>query len=289
MAIDVDRLLNWPFEDIVQRYDARDAMFYALSVGLCADPMDERELRYVYEKDLAVFPTLPAVLCHPGPWMADPRSGIDRSKVVHGEQRIALHRRPLPTAATVRGRTRVVGVVDKGEGRGALIYQERRLVDDATGEPLATLLQTSFARADGGFGGPREALVPALQPVPDATPPDLVAEMPTFPNQALFYRLNADRNPLHAEPAVARRAGFERPILHGMCTFAIAAHAVLKTAGGYDPASILDIEARFSAPVFPGETISVEMWRQGRIVRFRASVRARGAKVLDQGRATLAG
>ncbi|MBX6373523.1 MAG: MaoC family dehydratase N-terminal domain-containing protein [Acetobacteraceae bacterium] len=289
MAIDVDRLLNWPFEDVVQRYDARDAMFYALSVGLCADPMDERELRYVYEKDLAVFPTLPAVLCHPGPWMADPRSGIDRSKVVHGEQRVVLHRRPLPTAATVRGRTRVVGVVDKGEGRGALIYQERRLVDDATGEPLATLLQTSFARADGGFGGPREAPVPALEPVPDATPPDVVAEMPTFANQALFYRLNADRNPLHAEPAVARRAGFERPILHGMCTFAVAAHAVLKTVGGYDPASILDIEARFSAPVFPGETISVEMWRQGRTVRFRASVPTRGTKVLDHGRVTLAG
>jgi acyl dehydratase len=289
VPIDVDRLLNWPFEDVVQRYDARDAMFYALSVGLCSDPMDERELRYVYEKDLAVLPTLPAVLCHPGPWMADPRSGIDRSRVVHGEQRIALHHHPLPTAATVRGRTRVVGVVDKGDGRGALIYQERRLVDDATGAPLATLLQTSFARADGGFGGPREAPVPALEPVPDGTPPDLVAEMPTFPNQALFYRLNTDRNPLHAEPAVARRAGFERPILHGMCTFAVAAHAVLKAAGGYDPASIKDIEARFSAPVFPGETVSVEMWRRGRTVHFRAVVRASGVKVLDQGRATLEG
>lgn len=281
--IDVARLLDWPFEDIRQRYTERDAIFYALSIGVGADPMDERELRHVHEDGLRVFPTLPAVLCHPGPWMADPRAGIDRSMVVHGEQVIELHR-PLPPAATVRGRTRVTGVVDKGKGRGALVYQERQLVDDATGEKLATLLQTSFCRADGGFGGPDGPVRP-LTPVPEQAP-DVVLEMPTQPNQALYYRLNADLNALHALPEAARRAGYPRPILHGMCTFGIAAHALLRDV---PDATLRQIEARFSAPVFPGETISVEIWRRGDARHFRATVAARNAVVLDRGRATLDG
>jgi acyl dehydratase len=283
MVIDVARLLEWPFEDVRQRYSERDAIFYALSIGVGADPMNEGELRHVHEDALDVFPTLAAVLCHPGPWMADPRSGIDRSMVVHGEQVIELHR-PLPPAATVRGRTRVTGVVDKGEGRGALVYQERRLVNDATGEPLATLLQTSFCRADGGFGGPQVAMHP-LQPLPDGVP-DTGLEMPTQPNQALLYRLNADLNPLHALPEAARKAGYPRPILHGMCSFGIAAHALLRDRPG---ATLRLIEARFSAPVFPGETITVEIWRRGAARHFRARVAARNAVVLNRGRAILDG
>jgi acyl dehydratase len=285
MTIDVATLLDWPFEEIRQAYTDRDAILYALSIGVGADPMDERELRYVHEDGLRVFPTLPAVLCHPGPWMADPRSGIDRGMVVHGEQVIEVHA-PLLAAATLRGRTRVLGVVDKGPGRGALVYQERRLLDDATGKPVATLLQTSFARANGGFGGPTTPLR-NLAPLPE-TPPDTVLQMPTLPNQALLYRLNADRNALHALPEAARRAGYPRPILHGMCTFAIAAHAVLRDAwrAGGDPALRL-IEGRFSAPVYPGEVIAVQMWRGPDGVRFRARVEARDATVLDRGRALL--
>jgi acyl dehydratase len=202
--------------------------------------------------------------------------------VVHGEQALMLHK-PLPATGTVRARERVLGVVDKGEGRGALIYTERRILDHETGEPVATLNSTSFARADGGFGGPTG---PVREPhVLPRTTPDTVVEMPTFPQQALLYRLNADYNPLHSDPEVARKAGYPRPILHGLCTYGVAAHAVLKTYCGYDPARLKAFQVRFSAPVFPGETIAVEMWKVGETVSFRAFVRARDAKVVDNGRA----
>ena len=155
--IQPQRLLDWPFEDVVQTYTARDTMLYALGIGLGSDPLDAGQLRYVYEHDLAAFPTLPVVLCHPGAWIGHPDTGIDRKKVVHGEQGLVLHR-PLPAEATVRARTRVTRIVDKGVGKGALVYSERQIVDDASGEPLATLTSTSFCRADGGFGGPLEKL-----------------------------------------------------------------------------------------------------------------------------------
>jgi acyl dehydratase len=201
---------------------------------------------------------------------------------VHGEQALTQHK-PQPATGTVRARERVLGLVDKGEGRGALIYTERRILDHETGEPVATLNSTSFARADGGFGGPTG---PVREPhVLPRTTPDTVVEMPTFPQQALLYRLNADYNPLHSDPEVARKAGYPRPILHGLCTYGVAAHAVLKTYCGYDPARLKAFQVRFSAPVFPGETIAVEMWKVGETVSFRAFVRARDAKVVDNGRA----
>jgi acyl dehydratase len=282
MAIDVDRLMNWPFQDVVQSYTAKEAMLYALGIGLGGDPMDEHELRFVYERDLLAFPTMAVVLGHPGAWNANPATGIDRTMVVHGEQALTLHK-PLPATGTVRARERVLGLVDKGEGRGALIYTERRILDHETGEPVATLNSTSFARADGGFGGPTG---PVREPhVLPRTTPDTVVEMPTFPQQALLYRLNADYNPLHSDPEVARKAGYPRPILHGLCTYGVAAHAVLKTYCGYDPARLKAFQVRFSAPVFPGETIAVEMWKVGETVSFRAFVRARDAKVVDNGRA----
>jgi len=249
MPIDAERLVNWPFEDIVQAYTERDTMLYALGIGLGADPMDPRQLRFVYERNLTAFPTMPVVLCHPGAWTSDPRTGIVRGKQVHGEQGIILHR-PLPKAGTVRGRTRITGVVDKGVGRGALLYTERRIVDHESDEPLATLTSTSFARDNGGFGGPTGP-VNQPHPIPTAAP-EFIAEFPTFPHSALLYRLNADYNPLHSDPEVAKAAGFPRPILHGLCTFGIAAHAIIRTCCGYETSLLRSIQARFSAPVFSG-------------------------------------
>ena len=284
LRIDRDRLLSWPFEDVVQRYTSKDAMLYALGVGLGMDPVDREQLPFVYEKDLRVLPTFPVVLCHPGAWNADPASGIVRNQVLHGEQGVTLHR-PLPPQATLRGRTRIVDVIDKGEGRGALVYTERRIVDDSTGDPGATLTATSFCRANGGFGGPSG---PVRQPPPiPERPADAVVHLPTLPQAALLYRLNADYNPLHADPDVAAKAGFPRPILHGLCTFGVAGHAILQAACGYDPARIASIETRFSAPLFPGETISVEVWRDGGVISFRAWVQARQVKVLDNGKVCL--
>jgi acyl dehydratase len=284
VAIDIDRLLNWPFEDVVQTYTERDTMLYALGIGLGADPVDEAQLRFVFEKGLVAFPTLPVVLGRSARGLADPSSGITYKKVVHGEQSVILHR-PAPIAGVIRARDRVTGVIDKGEGRGALVYTERRIIDHKTEEPIATLASTTFARADGGFGGPTGPVLPP-HPMPSGAP-HKVEELVTRPEAALVYRLSGDYNPLHADPKLAKEAGFPRPILHGLCTFGVAAHAVLKTYGGYRPETLREFAARFSSPVFPGETIAVEMWREGNIVSFRAFVRARDVKVLDNGRAVL--
>ena len=284
--IDPKSLLDWTFEDVIHDYTRRDAAIYALGIGLGTDPMDEGQLRFVREEDNLAFPTLPVVLCRGVNWASDPRSGIDYALVVHGEQGVTLHA-PLPAEGSLRGRHRITAVVDKGAGKGAVIYAEATLSSKATGEVVATLWRSVFARGNGGFGG---AAVAPRSPhrVPDRAP-DAVCELPTFLNQALFYRLSGDRNPLHSHPEAGRRAGFDRPILHGLCSYGVAAHAVLRSFCGYDPARLRAFDVRFSAPVFPGESLSVEMWRDGEVVSFRAFVAARGAKVLDNGKAVIAG
>jgi acyl dehydratase len=189
---------------------------------------------------------------------------------------------PLPARGTVTSRTRVIEVIDKGPGKGALVISQRKLNDKATGQLHATITQTTFCRGDGGFGGPARTA-----PEPHALPtraPDAVCDLVTRPEMALLYRWNADMNPLHADPAIATAAGFPRPILHGLATFGVSGHAILKTMCGYDPARFRSMAVRFSAPVYPGETIRTEMWRDGTIVSFRARVIERDIVVLNNGR-----
>jgi len=150
-------------------------------------------------------------------------------------------------------------VFDKGVGRGAIVLFETTLADRTTGERISTSVATSFARGDGGFGGPQGS-GPAPHPIPDRAP-DKVLDAATLPNQALFYRLCGDRNPLHADPEYAVAGGFPRPILHGLCALGFAGAAVLRAFADYDPARVHEIAVRFTAPVFPGETIRTEMWR----------------------------
>jgi acyl dehydratase len=284
MAIDYDRLLALDIPAVEQRYSERDTILYALGVGVAHDPVDPDILPFVYEKHLRALPTMALVLAHPGFWSRDLDTGIDWVKMVHGEQSMVLHR-DLAPAGTVTGKTRVVEIIDKGAGKGAIVISERRIVDTATGEPIATLTQVNVCRGDGGFGGPPRA-APVPPTLPDRTP-DLVVDLPTRPEAALVYRLSADPNPLHADPAVARAAGFPRPILHGLATFGVVGHAILKGQCGYDPARIGSMSGRFSAPVFPGETIRTEMWRDGDIVAYRARVVERDAIVLNNGRVVL--
>lgn len=283
--IDPQALLDWPFEEIVQTITRRDTALYALGVGYGADPMDEGQLRFVREEDNLGVPTMPACLCLSPPWSADPRSGVDRAMIVHGEQGLELLR-PMPASGRFRSLTRITDVVDKGPGRGAIVYAVNTLIDDATDEPIAHLWRSTFARADGGFGG---ASVPPRTPhrLPNRAP-DQRCDLPTFPNQALLYRFNGDLNPLHSHPDAGRAAAFDRPILHGLCTYGLVGHAVLRTYCDYDPTGLHSLDVRFSAPVFPGETVTVEFWREGDEVSFRATVASRGAKVIDNGRARLA-
>ena len=284
MPIDYDKLLALEIPEAAQAYSEKDAILYALGIGLGRDPLDADELPFVYEKSLKVLPTFAAVLGWPGFWVRDLDTGIDWVKVVAGEQALVLHR-PLASRGTVVGRTRVTEIIDKGAGKGALVYSQRALLDRDSGERIATVTQTTFCRGDGGFGGPaREALAP--HPVP-ARAPDLVCDRSTRPEAALIYRLSGDPNPLHADPAVAQAAGFPRPILHGLASFGIACHGILKCLCDHDPGRLKAISARYSAPVFPGETIRTEMWRDGAIVSFRARVVERDAVALNNGRCEL--
>ncbi len=282
MAIDYDKLLALRFPDVEHAYTDKDTMLYALGVGLGHDPLDLGQLDFVYEKNLKPLPTFVAVLGYPGFWIRDMDSGIDWVRIVNGEQGIVLHA-PLKPVGVVIGRTRIVEAIDKGAGKGALVYTERKVTDKMTGELVATVTQTTFCRADGGFGGPPRTQPPA-HPLPERSP-DVTCDLTTRPEQAMLYRLSADRNPLHIDPEVAKAAGFPRPIMHGLGTFGVVGHAILRSMCGYDPARLRLFSGRFSAPVFPGETIRTEMWRDGDIVSFRALVPERNVVAMNNGRA----
>lgn len=289
MALNYQKVMNWPFETIEQKVDKKAAILYALGVGFGADPLDEDQLRFVYEGTdgdrLLAAPTMPAVIAYPGFWLKDPETGSDWRKILHGEQGLEVYK-PIPVGARVKARPQVDEIIDKGE-KGALIYLSRVIKDAETEEPYCRVTSVTFGRGDGGFGGPQKP-TPKPQPIPDRTP-EHVLDLPTRPDQALIYRLSGDFNPLHADPAVAKSAGFDQPILHGLCTYGVAGHAILKTLCGYDPARLRRLDLRFSAPVFPGETIRTEMWDEGSgAVAFRSRVVERDVVVLNNGRAEIA-
>lgn len=268
---------------VAHAWDERDTMLYALGVGFGRDPLDEAELAFVLETGrLRTVPTMAAVLT-PGAFLAD--CGWDYTRVLHGEQRLVLHR-PLPSAGEVAVGFRVREAWDKGKDKGAVIVTETEGRLAPGGGALFTLGSTLLARGDGGFGGPRGS-----GPKPHAVPqrePDMRSEQRTRADQALLYRLSGDRNPLHADPALARRVGFERPILHGLCTYGIACRAILATVCGYDYTLVTGFDARFSAPVYPGETVVTDLWQDGNVVSFRCRAAERDALVIDNGRCVLA-
>jgi len=281
--IDYENLMSLKREGERFSYSDRETLLYAVSVGMGRDPLDAAELPYVFESPaLKTVPSQATVLTRSA-LLKD--CGYDYTKVVHGEQRLTLHR-PLPPHADLVADARVVAAYDKGAGKGALIYTETEVRAAGGGEKLYTLLSCTFARGDGGFGGPAGA-GPAPHPIP-ARAPDLIEICQTRAEQALLYRLNGDRNPLHADPELARRVGFRAPILHGLCTYGIACRAILKMAAGYDHRRIRALDVRFSKPVYPGETIETDLWLDGSTVSFRCRVPQReGAVVIDHGRCLL--
>ena len=260
----------------------RETMLYALGIGMGSDPLNMDELPFVYENNLKAVPTLATVVA----WGAGPmgKTGINYLMVVHVEQSVTFHK-PMPTEAQIIADSRIAGAYDKGPGKGAVIYTETVIKDAKTGEAIATLLGSTFARGDGGFGGPSDG-APTPHEVPTRAP-DQSIDIPTRPDQALIYRLSGDRNPLHSDPAIATAAGFPRPILHGLCTYGITCRAVLQTYADYDPAKIKSHAVRFSSPVYPGETITVDMWKDGDTVSFEARVKARDVTVIKNGKTVL--
>lgn len=294
MTIDYHHLKARMFPDVHQPCLPRDTMLYALSLGLGQDPLDAQALPFVYEGSpggLRALPTQAVVLGYPGFWAREPDTGIDWVRLLHGEQRMTVHM-PLPSSGSFVGRNRITHVVDKGTGKGAIVVVERCL-EDEEGALYATLQQVTFCRGDGGFsllhgGQPSDDPLLALAPTPQGRHPDHVEVHGIRPEAALLYRLLADPNPLHADPAVARAAGFERPILHGLATYGIACWAVIRRCAGGDAARLGSFDVRFAAPVYPGETLRTEMWQDGSEVRFQARVLERDLVVMSHGRATLA-
>jgi len=278
--IDPQQLLAAKIPEVEQRYNWRDCVLYSLGIGVGVDPMDEADLAFLVETAPKVHPAMANVLGYPGFWMRDPAFGLDWVKTVHGEHAVRIHR-ALPAEGHVRGVSRIVDLVDKGKGRGALIYVEREIRDEDSGELLATVQQTVFCRGDGGFGGKSEA--PAVHALPERAP-DTSIDVPTSPQGALIYRLSGDYNPLHSDPQAARAAGFERPILHGLATFGASCHGLMKRLCDSDPSAVRALSGRFSAPVFPGEQLRIEIWREGGgRFSYRTSVPARGVVVVNNG------
>jgi len=267
-------------------YHSVDAMLYALSLGYGDDPLDARQLRYVYEEGLRVLPSLPLVLGWQGIWMPDVALALDRPQMLHAEERLDLHR-GLPPAGVVREEVWLDAVVDRGASRGVFVHTRKELYSENDGLHLATLRSCVLARGDGG-GGTAGCAPPALAPTP-ARAAELTTTRPTLPRQALLYRLNGDSNAVHAAPAVAALAGFDRPLLHGRCTLGLALREVLTHALDEQTADIASIEARFAAPFFPGETLRVQIWRDSQMIAFSADSVERELTVLSHGRVQLRG
>ncbi len=284
--IDKDTLFARDFPVIEHSYTAKDCALFALGVGIGADPLAKADLRALFEgaDGFAPLPALANVLAYPGFWAREPDTGLTWQKILHGEQELTIHA-PLPAEGTVLGKTRITGLIDKGADKGALVYSVREISDKATGQLLAEVASTLFARADGGFGGDTGPVRP-VHALPDRAP-DAFHEVKTSARSALIYRLSGDLNPLHVDPALAKKAGFERPILHGMCTMAVASWSIPMALCDGDFMALTHIRQRFSAPVYPGETIRTEIWRDGADISFRARAVERDVVVLNNGFARL--
>jgi acyl dehydratase len=285
-ALAAGLLLAEPPDEGIVSWSGRDAAIYNLGIGFgAAAAGDERFLPYVLEEKAAAFPTMVSVLEAKTASLFVPRFGIDIASILHGEEAIELHR-PIAGAGTVRAVRRVEAIWDKGAGRAAVMLVRRDLFDATTRAPVATVRSTLMLRNKGGFGGSNDGA-----PQPSISPdraPNGVVDIATLPEQALLYRLAGDRNPLHVDPDVARRAGFPKPILMGLCSFGIAGRALVAALADGDADRLTALKVRFTGVVFPGETLRIEHWRldDGEIA-FRGSVAERGAVVLDGGRARI--
>jgi acyl dehydratase len=281
MPFDYDKLISFNRE-VEQSYTVRDTILYALGVGAGIDADAPAKLRYVYEEHLEALPTMSVVLAAPGFWQREPQFGITWQKVLHGEQSVVMHR-PLPVAGDVASTLKVDEIYDKGADKGALVYTSRALYDRASGDLLATVQQSSFLRGDGGAGGLTEG-APKPHAMPEGRPADLSVTLPTRPEQALIYRLSGDYNPLHADPAVAVQVGFKRPILHGLATYGVVGRALVSALCGDHGARLKRMDVRFSSPVYPGESITTQIWREGPgRASFKSLVAARETVVLNNG------
>lgn len=283
MSLNYPEVLSLEQKGVEFTYSEKDTILYALGIGIGDRPECLDELKFVYEKSLSAVPTLATVVAW-GAGVSTEQLGVNYQKVLHGEEETIFHS-PMPASAHLVADSAVVEVFDKGEDKGALVIRQTNLTNAATGTLLATINRTIFARGDGGCGGANTA-PPKPHPLPERLP-DAQIEYSTSFNQALLYRLCGDKNPLHVDYDVAKSVGFDRPILHGLCTYGITCRAVMEVFLGFDPAPIASHAARFSAPVLPGETLLIELWKDGLEVSFQAKAKERDVIVIKNGRTVL--
>jgi acyl dehydratase len=284
MPLNYEKLMSMKLEPARQTYARRDTILYALGVGVGAlDPCDPQDLKYVYEKNLVALPTLAVTLAAGAMRLSDPEFGINFRMLLHAEQSLLMHKL-LPVEGTVVSEATIDEIYDKGAAKGAIMYMTRRLYEASSGDLLVTMGNVAFLRADGGFGGKSEG-APKPRPVPADRPPDLQAALPVTLNQALIYRLSGDYNPLHIDPEVARSAGFDRPILHGLGAYGTVGRALIKVLCGDDPGRLRRLDVRFTSPVYPGEPLRADIWNLGDgTAAFRLIASERNVVVEDFGR-----
>lgn len=280
LHMNLDAVVARIFPRIEQTYTARDTILYALGVGAGCRPECPAEMAYVDRSRLRIVPAQATVLAFPGPWLRDPALEVDYAGVLHAGQHLEMVH-PLRVEATVRGEFQLLGIEDKGVGKGAVVHLEKRLIDTGHNGIVCKVRSTFFLRGDGGCGSWGEPAVTPL-PLPDRRP-DRVVEVGISKRQALIYQLSGDYNPLHVDPQVASRAGFERPILHGLSTFGSACLAVVLAFCGGEPDRLLEFDARFSRPVYPGDKLALEFFDVEGTGRFRAKSLKKDEVVLDRG------
>jgi len=277
MTINYDEIMNMTSENVEISYSDKDSILYSLGIGLGNDPMNLNELKYVYENSQSVLPSMATNFQYHSPLLL--KTNINFIMVVHGEQRLSITN-ALPVSGDFIANAKVIGCYDKGPARGAIIEVETTVKNKKNNEEICKLVSTTFARGDGGFGGPdspkKEIFIPNGEP-------DYVSEVSTKPDQALIFRLSGDYNPLHSDPNFAKAAGFEKPILHGMCTYGIACRSLVNEICENDASKLKRFDCRFSSPVYPGETIITEMWKKDKMIYFNSKVKERDKLVLKNG------
>jgi acyl dehydratase len=260
MPIDLDLVVGAELPTLDYSWSEEEVILYDLGIGAGDPPTDPEELKYVYESELTAVPSFGTIPPFAMMMAFGSVDGLDISltQVLHGDQRLIVHG-PIPSSGTVSQSGKIVDVYDKG--KGALLVVEVVSVLERTGEPLFTNRSGIFIRGEGGFGGEGG---PSVGNSPPEREPEHVVETHTLPQQALLYRMSSgDKNPLHADPAFAALAGFDRPILHGLCTFGIVTKTAVETVLDGDPSRLASIETRFTGHVFPGETLITRIWAEG--------------------------
>lgn len=276
--LDARKLLAFRIPEVRAEWTQHDSSLYALSVGMGNDPADRRRLRFVRpEPGQAALPSMATAMADPGFWLGDPATGVDAGSALHVSQSIELHE-PLPAAAALHSRTRITGLVDRGSD--AFVHAATELHEAGSGRLLATTTRATILHGQGGFGEDWAISPPVKERSVPQGDPRWVVDMPTRPEQALLYALHGDQDPIHTDPDAAAAAGFPAPLLHGLCTMGIVASALIATLCDFATERVKALGMRFSAPVHPGDTLTVSIWPDG---SFRAEIRERRVLAVRDG------